>query len=139
MNSCPCGSGQLYAACCEPYITETTPAPTAEALMRSRYSAYSLGEVDYLINSLHPSKRAKGLRVDLLESAQSTKWLRLDILATQRGGPKDKKGIVEFVATYCGKEFLSKPGQLHERSRFLKMGDRWVYTDGDILPAIELP
>lgn len=88
--------------------------------MRSRYTAYSLGAVDYLISSLHPSKNTKGLRFELLESAQSTKWLRLDILAIQRGGPKDKKGIVEFVATYRGKEFLSKPGQLHERSRFVK-------------------
>jgi SEC-C motif domain protein len=133
MNPCPCGSGQIYAACCEPYITDVTPALTAEALMRSRYTAYSLGEVDYLINSLHPSKNTKGLRLELLESARSTQWLRLDILGTQRGGPKDKKGIVEFVATYRGKEFLSQPGQLHERSRFVKMGDRWFYTDGDIL------
>lgn len=104
--------------------------------MRSRYTAYSLGAVDYLITSLHPSKRTKNLRSELLEGARSTQWLRLVILTTQKGGVKDKKGMVEFVAVYREKTFLSTPGQLRERSRFLKVGDRWFYVDGDILPAV---
>lgn len=128
---CPCGSQQIYAHCCEPYVTQKALAPTAEALMRSRYTAYCLGNVDYLIDTLHLSKRKPSDRLTLQRTCDTIHWVGLTILATQQGGIRDKRGIVEFIARYDRPEL----GQLHERSRFVKQGDRWFYRDGDILPS----
>ncbi len=130
---CPCGSQALYGDCCEPYLLGIATAPTAEALMRSRYSAYSQGAVDYLIETLHPSKRRKDDKSEHLESSTTIQWIGLKILKTQLGGIKDRKGMVEFIATYRSKAFLSVPGELHERSRFVKERDQWFYLEGDIL------
>jgi SEC-C motif domain protein len=101
--------------------------------MRSRYTAYSQGAADYLVKTLHPSKRRKDDKSELLDSTATLQWIGLKILKTQRGGIRDKKGMVEFVATYRGKAFLAVPGELHERSRFLKENNQWFYIDGDIL------
>jgi SEC-C motif domain protein len=130
---CPCGSQSLYGNCCEPYLLGLAVAPTAEALMRSRYTAYSQGAPEYLVKTLHPSKRRKPDKSELLESTATLQWIGLKIVKTQRGGIRDKKGMVEFVATYRGKAFLAVPGELHERSRFLKENNQWFYIDGDIL------
>ena len=59
MEICPCGSGKDYVQCCSPYIQGTQVAPTAEALMRSRYSAYATSEIDYIYKPTHPSQRSK--------------------------------------------------------------------------------
>ncbi|WP_188746117.1 YchJ family protein [Marinobacterium zhoushanense] len=132
MNSnrpCPCGSGRLFSACCEPALTGVAPAATAEALMRSRYSAFALGAVDYLIETLAPEKRQPGEAELLTEQTQVTTWTGLTILDTQAGGPQDPIGVVEFEA-----RFDSGPdrGVLHERSRFRRENGRWLYVDGDV-------
>jgi SEC-C motif-containing protein len=110
--------------------------------MRSRYTAYSKGCVDYLIATLHPKSRQKNERLTLLESIQNTQWMGLTIIKTQKGQAQDKRGIVEFVALYQPAQTgLLKPAranQLHERSRFIKEGGKWFYVDGDILPPIKL-
>ena len=97
---CPCGSTAHYTDCCEPYLSGKAAAPTAEALMRSRYTAYSKGNVDYLIATLHPKSRQKDDRPTLLQSIQNTRWIGLSIVKTQKGQTQDKRGIVEFVALY---------------------------------------
>jgi len=119
---CPCSSQESYANCCEP-LHKGKAAPTAEALMRSRYSAYVLGLSDYLQTSWHSSKRPS--RVRLFDH----KWTRLKIIYTEAGQSNDDKGIVEFIAKYKqnGKAF-----SLHERSRFVKENGHWFYVDGDI-------
>ncbi len=129
---CPCGSKTPFGNCCGPFLSGKALAPTAEALMRSRYTAYCKGNVDYLLATLHPSKRRRGDRLSLAQSIQSTHWVGLRVLATRQGQPQDPTGVVEFVARY------DRPveGQLHERSRFLKEGDRWFYLDGDIAPSL---
>jgi len=109
-----------YDTCCGPIVRNERPADTAEELMRSRYTAYALGDVDHLFRTWHPATRPD----DLTELPQLD-WLGLDILEVVDGGPGDDYGIVEFEARHAG-------GMLHERSRFMRRAGRWVYIDGDV-------
>lgn len=131
---CPCGSGKPFSFCCEPAIAGRKPAATAEALMRSRYTAFALGAVDYLINTTAARKRHPQDAELLAEQTQITTWTGLEILATVDGSPSDQTGIVEFKASFDSPE---GSGILHERSRFEREQGQWVYTDGDVelLPA----
>ena len=129
---CPCGQLQPAVTCCQPYLQGQAQAPTAEALMRSRYTAYCQGNVDYLIATHHPSQRKLNDRTTLAQSIQQTHWDGLAILDTQQGQPTDRKGIVEFVAAYR----TPVPGQLHERSHFVKENGRWFYLKGEMLPPL---
>lgn len=122
---CPCGSGIPYRYCCEPFHSGERFASSAEALMRSRFSAYLLKLSDYLADTWHPSTRPALLDI----SKDDTQWQRLVIVATELGEASDSEGVVEFAAYYQG-------GQLHERSRFLKEEGQWFYLDGDILPPV---
>ena len=119
VNPCPCGSGTALMACCEPYINSTKSAPTAEALMRSRYTAYVHHDEQYLLNSWHHSTRP-----DCIELDRSTQWLRLKIIASDYDH-------VEFVAIY---RIQGKAYRLHEISRFINEDDQWFYVDGSIQP-----
>lgn len=89
--------------------------------MRSRYSAYALGETAYLLASWHPSTRPRRLDLD-----PRVRWYRLDILATAEGTALDEAGTVEFRARYFVDE---EPGAQHEVSRFVREGERWFYLD----------
>lgn len=129
---CPCGSQQPYDDCCGPYLQGEALAPTAAALMRSRYTAYCRGKVDYLIATHHPTRRTPGERASLTDSVLTTTWLGLTVVATEQGQPQDQTGTVEFVAFYQAAEL----GQIHEKSRFVKQRDRWFYLDGDHLPPL---
>ncbi|MCG6862747.1 MAG: SEC-C domain-containing protein [Chromatiaceae bacterium] len=126
-TDCPCGSGKSFAACCEPFITEAAIAETAEALMRSRYTAYSLGHEDYLRATWHPTTRRQNLNLE-----ESVKWLGLKIVRTWDGGPEDREGKVEFVARY---KTGGRAQRLHEVSRFVRRGGRWLYVNGEIRPS----
>lgn len=89
--------------------------------MRSRYSAYAVGDVDYLLKSWHPSTRPVDLTLD-----PQLRWYRLDIIATEHGGLLDQDGTVEFRAHYRTPD---GPGDQHEVSRFTKHAGNWVYVD----------
>jgi len=130
---CPCGSQRPFFSCCEPFLSGQKAAPTAEALMRSRYTAYCTHNIDYLMATHHPTKRALSDRTALSRSMQSTTWLGLQILDTRQGQPDDETGMVEFVARFQAHQ----PGQIHERSRFQQQKGRWFYLDGEHLPPIE--
>ncbi len=121
---CPCGSDLAYAACCGP-LHAGEPAPTAEALMRSRYSAYALGLEPYLLASWHPSTRPAAL--NLARELPAPRWHGLKILRYQ---PLDAdNAFVEFVAKYkvgCG-----SMQRLRELSRFRREGARWFYVAGE--------
>jgi SEC-C motif-containing protein len=106
--------------------------------MRSRYSAYSKGDVEYLIQTQYPKKRKKNDRQMLLKTITNTNWMGLTVLKTQKGGVNDRLGIVEFTALYRGLALTDPIYQLHERSRFIKEDGIWFYQDGDSLPPIEL-
>lgn len=124
--ACPCASGQAYERCCGRWHAgpEYLLAPTPQALMRSRFSAFVLGLPDYLLQSWHASTRPAEPIV--FDTGQH--WLRLEV----RHAPpaEGDHGEVEFVA-------ISKVGgrahRLHERSRFVREAGRWFYVDGDEL------
>jgi SEC-C motif domain protein len=132
---CACGSQVPLVECCQPYLDGQALAPTAEALMRSRYTAFCQGNVEYLIATHQRSRSVDGtmVRAELLETIKLTRWTGLTIVATQKGKRKDKQGIVEFIASCEQVGVLGQRNQLHERSRFVKVGDRWLYVDGDIV------
>jgi len=92
--------------------------------MRSRYSAFSVGDARFLRATWHESTRPATLELD-----DDVRWVRLDVLATQAGGPFDDEGVVEFVAHHRGPDGR---GALHERSRFVREGGRWLYVDGEV-------
>ena len=121
-GDCPCGSGHARDACCGPCLDGVRAAVTAEALMRSRYSAFVEGNVDYLLATWHPETRP-----ETLELAPGQRWLGLAIRDVVAGGEPDDTGEVEFVA----RARLNGRGvRLHERSRFARQAGRWVYVDG---------
>jgi SEC-C motif-containing protein len=91
--------------------------------MRARYSAFALGDAAYLMTSWHPSTRPKKVRLDAAQ-----RWTRLDVIRTERGGLLDADGEVEFLAHY---ERAGQTGALHERSRFVRHEDRWVYLGAE--------
>ncbi len=126
---CPCGSGKPFAFCCEPALNGRKPAKTAEALMRSRYTAFALGAIDYLISTTASRMRGPQDAELLSEQTQVTTWVRLEIIDTDKGGPEDQTGIVEFNATFDSPEGSAI---LHERSNFERENGRWVYTDGEV-------
>jgi len=119
---CPCGSGISLEECCKPYISGDDYAPTAEKLMRSRYTAYVLSNEDYLLASWHESSRPTHLNLE-----HQAKWLGLKIVAVEAGQQLDTEGTVEFVARY---KIAGKAHRLSEKSRFLKQNGRWFYLDG---------
>jgi SEC-C motif-containing protein len=119
---CPCESGQAYGVCCGQWhagLVEGVTAPTPEALMRSRYSAYVLGLLDYLLATWHPSTAPGDLELP------PVKWLGLEVRHAQASGDA---GVVEFVAR-CRDS--GRGVRLHEISRFVREEGRWLYIDGD--------
>lgn len=122
MPGCPCGSGDGFAACCGPLLEGTKKAATASQLMRSRFSAYSVGDADYVRRTWHPETCPRRLELD-----DSVQWTRLEIIATDRGGLFDTTGTVEFRA------YFRDSGQrdvLHEVSEFVRVDRLWVYLSG---------
>jgi SEC-C motif domain protein len=128
LSPCPCCSGLLYAACCRPYHLDTDTPDTPEKLMRSRYSAFSLGLADYLLRTWHFRKRPA--HIDLADDP--TDWQRLEILKCHAGRPGDTRGKVEFKAYYLVPGGIS---YLHEISSFVRENGAWLYVDGKIKPA----
>ncbi|WNM34135.1 YchJ family metal-binding protein [Streptomyces sp. Li-HN-5-11] len=121
-RSCPCGLSGPYETCCGRYHRGTAAAPTAEALMRSRYSAFVRRDSAYLLRTWHPRTRPARLDLD-----PGMRWTGLEILGTTDGSAFHATGTVTFRASCSG-------GSLHERSRFERAGGAWVYVDGDFLP-----
>ncbi|MEQ1726577.1 MAG: hypothetical protein HOP24_02830 [Sideroxydans sp.] len=123
-TNCPCGSTKPFTACCAPYVEGNVPAPTAEALMRSRYTAYTLLREDYLLATWHTSTRPASLE---LAADAATKWIGLEV---KRHEQQDTDhAIVEFVARY---KVNGRAHRLHEVSRFVREDGRWFYLDGDL-------
>ncbi|GMA87172.1 UPF0225 protein [Angustibacter aerolatus] len=119
---CPCGSGETYGACCGRLHDGTTHAGTAEQAMRSRYSAFAVGDTAYLLATWHPSTRPATLELDT-----GTRWRFLEIVSTSGGGLLDTDGVVEFRAHHVHDRAR---GVQHEVSRFTRVDGRWSYVDG---------
>ncbi len=122
MSGCYCGNSVSFQNCCEPYIKGIKNAPTAEALMRSRYSAFATGAADYLVNTTHISKRRLHNKKDILAWSQSNKWLKLEVLAST-------ETTVTFKAYYLDENLKA---QVHyEHSTFKLENGNWFYVDGE--------
>lgn len=120
-RSCPCGLTGPYEKCCGRFHSGAAAAPSAEALMRSRYSAFVRRDAGYLLRTWHPRTRPQSLELD-----PAVRWTGLEILGTADGSAFHTTGTVTFRASYRG-------GSLHERSRFERVDGAWVYVDGDFL------
>jgi SEC-C motif-containing protein len=121
---CPCGLPAAYDDCCGKLHRGLAQAATAEQLMRSRYSAFAVRNVPYLMLSWHPDTRPAELDLD-----PRLDWERLEILGATEGGPFHGAGTVEFRAHYRER---GHSGSLHENSRFVRHEGAWVYVDGDL-------
>lgn len=126
MTSCPCGSGRDLADCCGP-ILDGVPAPTAEALMRSRYSAFVVGRLDHLETTLAPEARGDYDPDHTSQWAEQATWRGLEIVDTVAGGVDDATGEVEFIARF---RIHGQDHAHHERSSFRRIDDIWHYVDG---------
>ena len=120
-TTCYCGSGQAFENCCKPYIIGERKPLTAEALMRSRYSAYATGAIDYLINTTTSSERKYYSKKDIRRWALESQWQKLEIVnATEN--------TVEFKAYFLDKHMQSQIH--HEKSIFVNENGSWFYKDG---------
>lgn len=126
-GGCPCGSKYRYAQCCKP-LHDGAPAADAEALMRSRYSAYALSMVRYLLESWHETTRPALTEADL---DPAMRWLGLRIVAHQVDPVDADAAVVEFIARY--RIGGGSAQRLHERSRFRRVDGHWRYLDGEMI------
>ena len=128
---CPCGSGLAYEQCCRPYIEGEKWPETAEALVRSRYTAYGSGHFDYLVETTHPDYREGITAEQLAQSAEGVHWHRLDIVGTADNVPAGENGerydVVDFYAFY---ELDGVLRQIGEKSFFDRKDDKLYYVDG---------
>jgi SEC-C motif-containing protein len=123
---CPCGSSKSLANCCLPYIQGLQKAPTAESLMRSRYTAHVVQAIDYLWETWDKAQRRRSSREDVRAWAATCEWLGLEIIATDKGGDADSQGLVSFIAHF------RQDGQTREHreiSLFKRTSGHWVYVD----------
>ena len=124
---CPCGSNQSFHDCCNQFISGQYQPGSAEQLMRSRYTAYTLADGEYLHRTYHPDYRGDNNPVAIAQNARQVNWKRLEVVTAQGEGT-DEVGEVEFKAWY---EYAGKLAALHERSQFIQMDGQWFYTSGD--------
>ncbi|UOX90072.1 hypothetical protein MUY14_05410 [Amycolatopsis sp. FBCC-B4732] len=120
---CPCGLAESYAACCGRFHDGALAAPTAELLMRSRFSAFAVGDTGYLLRTWHPRTRPRRLALD-----PAQEWTRLEILGRTGGGLLHTEGTVEFRAHY---RLRGRDGFQEENSRFRRDDGHWVYLDAE--------
>lgn len=126
METCPCGSGLVFENCCQPHILGLEKPLTAEKLMRSRYTAFVVGAVDYILETHHPDKKKEIDRQGIKDWSEKSQWLGLEILNTDKGQVGDEEGIVEFAAHYIQE---GKTYNHHEVSLFKKVDDSWYFFD----------
>jgi SEC-C motif-containing protein len=127
--ACPCTSGRSFGDCCAPFLAGTAHPATAEALMRSRYTAYAVNQIDYISATDHPSRQGEFDRESATTWATKSQWTGLEIKELVGGGAGDEQGIVEFIAKFS---LGGKAQQHRERSTFSRVDGRWYYVDGGI-------
>ncbi len=120
-DACPCGSTLTYAGCCGPLHDGERLAATAEELMRSRYSAFVVGDEAHLYRTWHPRTRPNEVDLD------DTQWLGLRVVDVRGGTAADEEGTVAFAARWVQG---GRRGTLRETSHFVRRAGRWFYLDG---------
>ncbi len=129
INRCPCGLEREANECCLPIIAGTKLAPSAEALMRARYSAHATQQYEFLTNSAHPEFRDDAKPEDIEKWSSVMEWQSLEILSTKDGGENDLTGEVSFRANYTVRNY---PQVMEEDAFFRKEGDTWYYVEGTV-------
>ncbi len=132
MSLCSCGSGREMPACCGPILARKQPAPTAESLMRARYSAYVAGDVDFVMATTLPACRADSDINAMKAWAEQSEWEGLEVISTSKGGEQDQQGEVEFIARY---RLQGVAQQHHEKSLFVQEDGVWYFKDGEVLAS----
>ncbi len=129
-EKCPCCSGKTYGECCGPILDGSAKAETAEALMRARYTAYATEHVPFLRDSAVKAIRDEFNEEETTTWCRASRWHGLEIIRTEKGGPDDTTGVVEFRATYtANREFCNH----HEVSTFVREMDGWKFEDGTLV------
>lgn len=129
MSLCVCGSGIAAESCCEPVLADVRAATTALSLMRARYSAYVLRNIDFIMNTTYPRSREDSDIEAMRSWAENSQWLGLEILGTERGLVGDQHGKVEFKARYS---MHNVPYLHHEMADFVFEDSQWYFKDADI-------
>lgn len=124
---CHCGLEPTFEQCCQPYIQRKAIPTTAEACMRSRYSAFAVGDMDYIRDTNHPDTLGDFDQAANQQWADESQWLGLEITSTSEGQKGDDEGIVEFVAHFRHEGFEKAH---HEVSTFKKIDEQWYFHDG---------
>ncbi len=127
----PSESNQELVLACMPILKGERRAATAVELMKARYLAYTVGDVDFIINSHDPGTRENVSKEATEEWSRSARWLGLDIRGCAGGGVNDTEGIVEFVASF---ELGGRTIAHHEKSLFRKINGAWFFVDGQVIP-----
>lgn len=129
-KQCPCGSGKSFDECCGPFLNGVSEAPTAETLMRARYTAYATGNIDFVERTIHPSGRAGFDRESARQWAEKSQWHGLEVLNSVDGKEEDVQGTVEFIARYSQENEMTDH---HELALFRKESGQWTFVDGRLL------
>lgn len=127
MTNCPCGCDKSFDECCEPFLNGTSNAPTAEVLMRARYSAFAMANVDFIERTTHSSTKAEFNQENTRKWAEESQWHSLEILNVIGGQEDEAEGTVEFIATYSQND---ERVEHHEVSTFRKEAGIWAFVDG---------
>ena len=122
---CPCGSQKPYEGCCGLYLSGKETPPSPEALMRSRYTAFTLGNLDYIEDTMRENALKRFNRVAVESSLKETMWIQLTVLnATEEGD----RGTVQFMVCFKQKD---EEIIMHEISTFKRIREKWYYTEGE--------
>ena len=128
--SCPCGKGSSTEECCGRFISGDAQPATAEELMRSRFTAYALGEIDYIVATHDPEAADQVDREHAEQWSKQSTWHGIEVLSTEAGEADDDQGEVEFIARY---EVRGKRFSHHERAQFRKHKGHWTFVDGTMI------
>jgi SEC-C motif domain protein len=135
MSDCPCRildtKKIAFDDCCAPFLKGTKKAPSAEAMMRSRYTAYVVKNIDYIDQTQLNEKHEVFNKEEALKWAESSEWMGLEIKGTKKGSENDDTGVVEFVAHYKDKTSGTELRH-HETSLFQKQNNEWRFKEGNI-------
>jgi SEC-C motif-containing protein len=131
MKLCYCHSDKPFESCCEVYLSDSAIPFTAEQLMRSRYTAYAVHDVDYIMQTTHPATRKHYDPRSIKAWAESSIWQKLEVIGTRKGSASDTVGFVEFKAYYF--DSVQQPQLHHEYSTFKKVDGTWFFVEGRVL------
>ena len=121
-TACPCGSQRLLNECCGQYLYTETDAPTAEALMRSRYTAFALKNIPYILSTV-PSEYPQNEQ-EINDWAFTCEFVKLQVIRKQQGKSSHRKGVVEYIASFIEN---GKAQELHEVAHFRQVNKQWFY------------